>query len=135
MSDSEYLEADQGYIEMRESLIDAAEKKANKTCGKTRGKKKSEVWADAWNKEFHGQMEKLVRAFLGDCSAEWIIGSEACRQYLNVGSWDTARRWIKRYKAPLRHWIDGRPVFLKREIDEWLKKPRNGESVNKFARD
>ena len=106
---------------MREGVIPAAEAKADKKCGATRGTRPAEEWSDAWNKEFHTQMEKLVRKCMADCAMGWIIGPEACRKYLNAGSWKTARRWIKRYKAPLRYWVDGRPVFYKVEIDEWLK--------------
>lgn len=113
---------DNDYIDLRESLIPEAEKTANKKCGKTRGKKTSEEWCEEWNKAFHAEMERLVQIFYSACAAEWIVGSEECRQYLKAGSWKSAKRWIKRYNAPLRYWIDGRPVFLKREIDEWLIK-------------
>lgn len=109
------------YIEMREGVIPEAEAKADKKCGATRGTRQAEEWSDAWNKEFHTQMEKLVRKCMADCSMGWIIGTEACRAYLNAGSWKTAKRWIKRYNAPLRYWVDGRPVFYKAEIDAWLK--------------
>ncbi|MFH1737626.1 MAG: hypothetical protein ABIH23_01370, partial [bacterium] len=56
-----------------------------------------------------------------DCSMGWIIGTEACRAYLNAGSWKSAKRWVNRYGAPLRYWVDGRPVFYKSEIDAWLR--------------
>ena len=118
---------DHDYIEMREGLIPAAEKMANKKFGATRGDRKTEQWANDWNKEFHAQMERLVRKWLEDCSTGWIIGAEACRKYINAGSWKSAKRWIKRYNAPLRHWVDGRPVFQKKEIDDWLK--RHGDTI------
>lgn len=109
------------YIEMREGLIPVAETKVNKKCGVVRGEKPAEEWADEWNAEFHKQMEKLVAKFLADSAMGWIVGVEACRKYINAGSWKSAKRWIKRYNAPLRYWVDGRPVFNKAEIDAWLK--------------
>ena len=118
---------DRDYIEMREGMIPVAEEKANKKFGATRGDRLAEEWADDWNKEFHSQMERLVRKWLEDCSTGWIIGAEACRKYINAGSWKSAKRWIKRYNAPLRHWVDGRPVFQKKEIDDWLK--RHGDTI------
>ena len=118
---------DRDYIEMREGMIPVAEDKANKKFGTTRGDRHAEEWADDWNKEFHMQMERLVRKWLEDCSTGWIIGAEACRRYINAGSWKSAKRWIKRYNAPLRYWVDGRPVFQKKEIDDWLK--INSEAV------
>ena len=120
---------DQNYIDMREGLIPVAEKKANKKFGTTRGDRKAEQWANDWNKEFHAQMERLVKKCQADCEMGWIIGTEACRKYINAGSWKSAKRWIKRYKAPLRYWVDGRPVFYKAEIDEWLKK-HSDEAAN-----
>jgi hypothetical protein len=122
--------SDKDYIKMREALIPEAEMKANERCGETRGRKSSEVWAAEWNYEFHGQMEKLVKDFLADCTMGWIVGADACRKYINAGSWKSAKRWIKRYNAPLRYWVDGRPVFYKSEIDEWLKKTKIEEVPN-----
>lgn len=114
--------ADENYIEMREGLVPDAEKIANKICGATRGKRTSDDYAEAWNKVFHDTMERLVQEFYNRCNADWIVGTEECRLYIHAGSWRSARRWIKRYKAPIRYWIDARPVFIKREIDEWLAK-------------
>lgn len=105
------------YIELREGLIPDAVKYANKQCGRTNGKKSRDQWCDEWNFAFHSKMEELVQTALD----QWIIGSDSCRAYLNIGSWKSAKRWIARYKAPLRYWIDGRPVFLKSEIDLFLK--------------
>jgi len=112
---------DNSYIEARESLIYEAEKHANKECGKSHGKRTAEQWARDWNMIFHSEMERLVAKFFSDCKTEWIIGSDACRSYIGFGSWKGAKIWIKKHNAPLRYWIDGRPVFLKKEIDEWLK--------------
>jgi len=109
------------YVLMREGFIDTAEKIANKHHGKTHGKKNSEKWAAEWNHTFHFFMEKMIKEFLAACSNEWIVGAESCRAYLNKGSWKVTKAWIKRYKAPLRYWPDGRPVFIKSEIDEFLK--------------
>ena len=112
------------YIEMREGFIPEAEETANKTHGPVRGDKPAEEWADAWNTEFHKQMERLVRKCIADCAMGWIVGTEACRVYLHAGSWRAARRWAKRYGAPLRYWVDGRPVFYKAEIDAWLREQK-----------
>ena len=62
------------YIEMREGLIPAAEVKADKKCGATRGIRPAEEWSDAWNKEFHTQMEKLVRKCMDDCIRDGSSG-------------------------------------------------------------
>jgi len=112
---------DPAYVKVREENIPEAEKYANEKCGTNRPEEKaSEQWAAEWNRVFHDKMEELVLAVYQSVGTEWIVGSEACRKYLHQGSWETARRWCKRYDAPLRRWIDGRPVFLKKEIDEWL---------------
>jgi len=112
---------DAEYVKVREENIPEAERYANEQCGANRPEEKtSEQWAAEWNRVFHDKMEELVRAIHQSVDTEWIVGSEACRQYIQQGSWETARRWCKRYNAPLRRWIDGRPVFLKKEIDAWL---------------
>lgn len=115
---------DGGYINLRNSFVDDAENHANKTCGKTHGKNKNDEWAAAWNLAFHTKMGELVAGFYREAADQWIIGSDACRAYLNMGSWSSARRWVHSYGAPLRHWVDGRPVFLKSEIDKFLKESK-----------
>lgn len=51
-----------GYIRLRTALIPLAEAHANAVCGSSDGSSKaSEKWAAAWNREFHGKMEELVR--------------------------------------------------------------------------
>jgi len=60
---------------------------------------------------------------------EWIVGSEACRIFLKKGSWKSAKRWVKKYNAPIRRWIDGRPAFLRTEINQWLIS--TGEEIEK----
>ena len=109
------------YIETRNNFIPQAEKFANEKCGKTHGKKENIIWGSEWNLAFFAKMDELVKKFYQDAADQWIIGSDNCRSYLNMGSWKTAKRWIQRHKAPLHYWIDGRPVFLKSEIDNWLK--------------
>lgn len=112
---------DEDYVETRESFIPEAENYANELCGSTRPEEQtSDQWAVEWNKAFHRKMEELVRECYQTAVAEWIVGSEACRKYLKMGSWKSAKRWIKKYGAPLRYWVDGRPVFLKAEIDAFL---------------
>jgi len=112
---------DPEYVQVRKENIPEAESYANERCGKERPEEKTaEQWATEWNRIFHEKMDELVRAVYQSAASEWIVGSESCRKYLHQGSWETARRWCKRYNAPLRRWVDGRPVFLKKEIDDWL---------------
>lgn len=119
------IQPDPDYVDIRADFADDAETYTNKIVGKTHGLKTSDEWAAEWNKVFFEKVDELIKSFYHQCQSEWIVGSEACRQYLKLGSWKSAKRWIKRYNAPLRRWIDGKPVFLKSEIDEWLIKTGN----------
>jgi|GEM_PF-6496945 len=112
----------ESYKELRDELIPAAVKHANRKCGSSAGKKKGDDWAAEWNRAFHERMNQLAREYFESLTLEWIVGADACRAYLRMASWKTAKRWIKQYNAPMRRWIDGRPVFIKSELDEWLRK-------------
>jgi nicotinic acid mononucleotide adenylyltransferase len=65
-----------------------------------------------------------------DVNHEWIIGGDAIAAFLKKGCWKTAKRWIKKYNAPLRRWIDNRPAFLRSEINAWLI--NTGEEIEKI---
>lgn len=58
---------------------------------------------------------------------DWIVGRVAIMKFLKKGSWRSVLRWVRKYKPPLRRWIDGKPAFLRAEINEWLI--RTGEEV------
>lgn len=64
-----------------------------------------------------------------DPISDWIVGAQECTKLLRKSSWKSAKRWIKKYNAPLRRWIDGKPAFLRSEFNQWLLE--TGEEVQK----
>lgn len=56
---------------------------------------------------------------------DWIVGREEIIKFLGKKTWQSARRWIKRYKPPERRTIDNRPAFYAPEFNEWMIRTGN----------
>lgn len=39
-----------------------------------------------------------------------------------IHSWQTVRRWTKKYSFPIRHFPNGHPFVIKDEVVEWIIK-------------